>query len=50
MSIRIIQPSRAQDSYAIAADVFAHMWEAVCGEKLCTAETDDGISDLVLIG
>ena len=50
MSTLIIRPSRAQDSYTIAADEFARMWEAVCGEKLAVSQKDDGISDLVLIG
>ena len=50
MAILIIRPSRAQDSYTIAADEFARMWEAVCGEKLTVSSKDDGNSDLVLIG
>lgn len=50
MAVLILKPAYGEAAYEQAADVFAEMYEKVTGEALQIAETDDGSSDLVVIG
>ena len=50
MSVIILEPSHASATYREAALVFAKMYEAVTGNCIKITDTDDGESDLVVIG
>lgn len=50
MAIRIISPTDAAAPYCKAAEVFQTLYEQVTGTRLPLESTDDGRSDLVVIG
>lgn len=50
MSRIIIKPSGAQEAYSEAAGVFQNLYQSTVGEILPITDTDDGVSDLILIG
>ena len=50
MSNMILKPTQGEKIYTEAACVFQQMYEKVTGIKLTITETDDGISDLFVIG
>ncbi len=46
----IVYPERAAAAYDIAAAEFVRLWHAITGDTAKKSASDDGISDLVLIG
>ena len=50
MSIVVLKPNQGHRAYAKAAEVFAHLYEQVTGRPIPVTETNDGISDLIVIG
>ena len=50
MSFLIVKPQHCEASYEHAAKVFRDMYERVTGQVLPMADTDDGVSDLFVIG
>ena len=47
---KIVRPFEAEKAYAVAVDAFVSMWEKVTGAVLPVIDTDDGESDLIVIG
>ncbi len=50
MSTIIIKPAHCSEGYIKAADVFRDMYKKVTDIDLSLTDTDDGVSDLVVIG
>lgn len=50
MSTIIIKPTHCAEAYTKAADVFHDMYKKVTDIDLILTDTDDGVSDLVVIG
>ena len=50
MSKIVLFPSDSDETYRHAANVFAEMYNKVSGGEISVCETDDGVSDLFVIG
>lgn len=50
MGYLILKPAQGERAYAIAAEVFQQMYRQITGTLLPISDSDDGISDLILIG
>lgn len=50
MSIIILKPNQGHISYTKAAEVFQNLYQKVTGKEIVVTETDDGVSDLIVIG
>lgn len=50
MSVLILQPTKSEAAYTKAANVFKEYYNKITGINLPVCETDDGVSDLVVIG
>lgn len=46
----IVIPSRCEKAYFAAADIFRNMYQKVTGKCLLESDSDDGVSDLIIIG
>ena len=50
MSILILKPNQGHIAYTGAAETFRDLYQKVIGKEIPITETDDGISDLIVIG
>jgi len=50
MSIVILKPNQGHTAYTKAAEAFRDLYQKVIGKEIPISETDDGVSDLVVIG
>ena len=50
MSIAILKPNQGHVAYTKAAETFRDLYQKVIGKEIPITETDDGISDLIVIG
>ena len=50
MPLHIYCPAASAPAYQAAAEAFQSLWQAVTGELLPLVSTDNGQSDLILIG
>ena len=50
MPLLILKPSTGEEAYDRAAHIFAELYRKVTGKSAVLSETDDGRSDLVVIG
>lgn len=50
MSLLVLKPANAENTYSHAASVFAEMYFKVTGKTVAVADCDDGESDLIVIG
>ena len=50
MSVAVLKPNGAGETYEIAAQSFADLYEKVTGVAISVIEQDDGVSDLFVIG
>ncbi len=50
MSVLVLEPNSAEFVYSKAAEVFCDLYFKVTGENINKSKSDDGLSDLVVIG
>ena len=49
MSILILKPNQGHIAYLGAAETFRDLYQKVIGKEIPITETDDGISDLIVM-
>ena len=50
MSAIILKPKDSEKAYLHAADAFCRLYTQVTGGEIAVTDTDDGVSDLIVIG
>ena len=50
MSAIILKPKDSEKAYLHAADAFCRLYTQVTGREIAVTDTDDGVSDLIVIG